>query len=348
MSFLVQSLPRKILTTCLFEGQEPRTRQAVEALALVISRCVEQDTGPSAKEQAAIAAFPSVCFEHGERMAGKPGLARILEQYPMCALYAIYGCRSLMPILEASVMVSGEALCEYELWRRENQIPAVQPNANLRRALVGEPFWAFKYYEKTNDASILDEIREFCRANHRRDPGAALVWLVLNDDLQVGDHTPLLHTSPLYAYLADRLLAARGFELNLRQLGKLTPRWACHFALAHADLRAQLLGEAVLDCPGWTIEFIVRSGYYLLPAYGLELIRRCGERTVDIASTPAADGGSAPAPSATLIYRALMSDWLRAYGWYAYWNKLKDHVMGDKRMPRPVEPDKIYGNQAVS
>jgi len=42
------------------------------------------------------------------------------------------------------------------------------------------------------------------------------------------------------------------------------------------------------------------------------------------------------AVAATLIYRALMSDWLRAYGWYAYWNKLKDNVMGDKRMPRPV------------
>jgi hypothetical protein len=314
----------------------------------VIARCLDRKTAPTPTEEALIAAFPSVCFSFGKMMAEQPALLAVLEQNPFCALYAIYGCRSLARILEARVMVSGEALAEYETWRKDQGVQSVVPSDVLLKALAAEPFWALRHFDRTNDKRVVEEMQEFARLNHRDHAGAAWAWLILNDNLTANQYNSVLHGSPLYAYLASQFLEPRGFQLDLAKLGQLSPRWAFHFVMARPENCGNLIEESLISCPAWLVEYVIQSGFYKNHKDTWSLIEHCDKRTLGLSSP----GGPGAEPRSTspgmLVHRTLLSDWFRSYAWYCTWNKIRENVEQGIRRPAPADPDQIYGDAPLS
>jgi len=165
-------------------------------------------------------------------MYEKPATRQILVNNPFCALYAVYGCRSRSASRATNHGLGRGAFCNMKLWRANTRLPSQGTPAELQRALVAEPYWAFRFYQVTKDPGVGQALIRYCEEHQRTNAGAAFVWLATNEAIDAGPFSELLHTSPMYAYTRCRMARHQRIQSRTgKKLGPLSPRWACHFAL---------------------------------------------------------------------------------------------------------------------
>jgi hypothetical protein len=258
----LQSRPVLISSTFLFKGQAARARGIELHQREALGNMLRNKLAIPGKALAAAEAWPTVCSYLGAAMMEHPQTAKLLLEDAACALFAIYGNPTLAPALENSIMGSGEALCEYLVFIERTKTSPSMPYERLRAALLDEAYWGYQYFKQTQDRVFLGELLDRCEANKHNSPGAALIWLLGNEAESAQPFEESLHSSPLYAYVASQCLSTRGFDLQIDRVKGVDARWACHFLLLNMEKFADALAEKLERCPGWSIEYVIRSGGY--------------------------------------------------------------------------------------
>lgn len=224
--------------------------------------------------------FPEVAATLGAKALANPALSAAIKTDPFAAFRLLLSTyKDLAPVLEKSVLNSGEATYYFLKVAKEKNIPLTQTPDTYTQALLGDPFWALRTWGDVKEDTLLRHCLHLAKTQKEKIPGAAYLHLYFTPDADPTDFVELLSTSPMYAYLASRHFYDRNIEFKYFDLRGLTPRWAYHFITDGFLDDEDGLIDTMLGSVDWLVEYLVESERYKDLAYMTPLMERAIKKT---------------------------------------------------------------------
>jgi len=213
-------------------------------------------------------AFPSWMLEAGPGLLAHTIIRKDLGKNPLLAVQLLMSAyEDSQPLLERIVLASGEATVPLLRAIDDGKIQPRQPRERYEEALLQEPWWALQYLAspvpgqdvEAKRRAFAGKLRARLASTASLSGQAALVHLMLNDSLDPGGYREQLMSDGMSAYLASRLLCARGFSASVDDVQKVDARWAVHIALwggfAGGNVNTRI-EDAIASHPGWAGEYV--------------------------------------------------------------------------------------------
>ncbi len=258
---IVRNFPSCIFYDLLPENAVSDDRQEAIEVAKRIRHCEQQKSAVDMLDANAITYFPHALQMLGPAALRVPDLKPLILADPMACLVILASYyEATAEELEPAIMGNGEIVYNLLRWADATGAKLRLPIEVYEKALSKDPFWGILYGRQVRRDAVIDDCIRFAHANHRDSSGAAYLYVALHEEIDPKTYVNVLSLDPLYACLASKRFAARGFRLKASQIKGLTPRWAYHCLEDGIVDDTELLVDSLFMDPGWGLEWLKRRG----------------------------------------------------------------------------------------
>lgn len=238
----------------------PRTDMIANTARYLRSNIINA-TEPNTQSVLLIECLPELAKDVGRSVIKQPKCLEAVLRSPMSAATLLVEFYSEMhSVLEPVVLQDGEALFHLLTASRMNLIRLEKPIGEYMEVLLKYPFWASRLAHETKNRDYSVAIMEWANKNAQSDAGAAFFHLIEDDTADVSPFVEIIEKDPFYAYLAAIWFREREYKPSGGVMLS-SPRWAYHFiALDQSLLHESIFVGQIVQCPGWTAEYLVHSG----------------------------------------------------------------------------------------
>ena len=258
---IVRNFPSSIFYDLLPDNAVSDDRQEAIEIAKRIRRSEQQKAAVDMVDANALTFFPHALQMLGPAALRIPDIKPLILADPMaCLVILISYYDSVAEEVEPLIIANGEVLYNLVRWASATGAQLRLPIEEYENALARDPFWGILYGRQVRRDSVIDKCIRFAEANHRDNSGAAYLYLNLHEEADPKSYLNVLALDPLYACLASKRFAAKGFRIKASQIRGLTPRWAYHCLQDGIVDDTKMLMDSLFNDPGWGIEWLKRCG----------------------------------------------------------------------------------------
>jgi len=197
----------------------------------------------------------------GSKLADNDVGRKMADSDPWCALYALLSNPERYEAdFENVTLEDGAATYEMLRWSHLTRRKLYMPIRRVYRALVNDPYWAYRWLRHSEDPSLANAIRRTVESEARSDPAAAYLLLAICPEKAEESHWRVACARANTLYYASHLPQFRDASSLLPEQLQVSAKWACHLLLrTRLPTRLQqACHEALVKQPEWVAEYVAR------------------------------------------------------------------------------------------